>query len=190
METVFFAPEKEVILLKFADLSTYEIPGFAIRQLTPEDKPKMFAIRDAVMAVLPDPRWYFSMEEWEIDEWLAARSVVGYLDGDVLAGFGAITPEYERGDHSYARVLGEPAENTFDFHDVMVHPAYRGHRMHQQFLSLFTQSVRQLGGRAVYATVDPENSASWYNFEKEGYRCIVTQPAYDGRDRRYYKLTL
>ena len=46
------------------------------------------------------------------------------------------------------------------------------------------------GGKAIYGTVEPENSASWYNFEKEGYVCVVTQPAYDGRDRRYYKLTI
>ena len=72
----------------------------------------------------------------------------------------------------------------------MVHPAFRGNRMHQRFLSMFTQSVKELGGKAIYATVDPENSASWYNFEKEGYRCIITKPAYDGRDRRYYKLTV
>ena len=78
--------------MQFTDLTPYQLPGFTLRQLTPEDKPKLFAIRDAVMAALPDPRWYFSMEEWEIDEWLGQRSVVGYLDGDVLAGFAAITP--------------------------------------------------------------------------------------------------
>lgn len=176
--------------MKFADLTPHQIPGFTLRQLTPADKPLMFAIRDAVMAALPDPRWYFSMEEWEIDEWLSQRSVVGYLDGDTLAGFGAITPEKERGGHSYARVLGDDPANTFDFHDVMVHPGYRGHRMHQQFLSLFTRSAKELGGKAIYATVDPANSASWYNFEKEGYVCVVTQPAYDGRDRRYYRLMI
>ena len=176
--------------MQFCDLTPYQIPGFTLRQLEKSDKEKMIAIRDAVMAVLPDPRWYFSMDDWEIDEWLDERGVVGYLDGDVLAGFGAITPETLRKEHSYARVLGETPENTFDFHDVMVHPAYRGNRMHQQFLKIFTQSVKELDGKAIYATVDPDNSASWYNFEKEGYVCVVTQPAYDGRDRRYYKLTI
>lgn len=176
--------------MRFCDLTPYEIPGFTLRQLTPADKPKMFAIRDAVMEKLPDPRWYFSMEEWEIDQWLSEQSVVGYLDGDTLAGFGAITPEYQRLQQSYARKLGEEDKDTFDFHDVMVHPDYRGHRMHQHLLRIFTQSAKDLGGRAIYATVDPENSASWYNFEKEGYECLVTKPAYDGRDRRYYKLTI
>lgn len=176
--------------MRFSDLTPYRIPGFEMRRLTPADKPRLMAIRDAVMAVLPDPRWYFSMEDEEIDEWLAQEGVVGYLDGEVLAGFGAIASADQRGDHSYARVLGEPAQNTFDFHDVMVHPAYRGHRMHQQLLNLFTQSARELGGTAIYATVDPENSASWHNFEKAGYVCVVTQPAYDGRDRRYYRLML
>ncbi len=176
--------------MQFCDLTPYEIPGFTLRCLTPEDKPKMFAIRDAVMAALPDPRWYFSMEEWEIDQWLNEHSAVGYLDGDTLAGFGAITPEYQRPDQPYACKLGEERKDTFDFHDVMVHPAYRGRRMHQQLLKIFTQSVKELGGKAIYATVDPENSASWYNFEKEGYVCVITKPAYDGRDRRYYKLTI
>ena len=131
--------------MQFCDLTPYQIPGFTLRQLTPQDKPLMIAIRDAVMAVLPDPRWYFSMEEWEIDEWLAQRSVVGYLDGDTLAGFAAITPEYERGEHSYARVLGENAANTFDFHDVMVHPGYRGN----------TQARREKKNEAVSENFHP-----------------------------------
>ena len=176
--------------MKFASLDPYQIPGFEMRVLTMEDFCRMQAIREAVMAVLPDPRWYFSMTDEEITEWLSQQSVVGYLDGDTLCGFGAITPHFQRPGHAYAEVLGEPVENTYDFHDVMVHPDYRGHRMHQQFLKLFTQSVRDEGGKAIYCTVDPENSASWYNFEKEGYVCVVTQPAYDGRARRYYKKTL
>lgn len=176
--------------MQFADMTSHQIPGFTLRVLTLEDTQRMYAIREAVLSSLPDPRWYFSIEDEEIEEWLTNGSAVGYLDGETLAGFAAITPVEQRGDHSYARVLAEPAEHTFDFHDVMVHPAYRGHRMHQHFLSLFTASVKEQNGRAVYATVDPDNSASWYNFEKEGYRCVVTQPAYDGRDRRYYKLSL
>ena len=62
----------------------------------------------------------------------------------------------------------------------------------QQKLQERNMSIYRLAkeSHVPYATVDPDNSASWYNFEKEGYVCIVTQPAYDGRDRRYYKLTL
>lgn len=176
--------------MQFVSLENYQIPGFELRVLTMEDKRRMLDLRDAVMAALPDPRWYFSMEEQEVEEWLGQSSVAGYLDGDVLAGFAAITPWFQREGHAYAGVLGDPVENTYDFHDVMVHPAYRGNRMHQRLLKLGTASVRALGGRAMYCTVDPDNSASWYNFEKEGYRCVVTQPAYDGRERRYYKLEI
>ena len=72
--------------MKFADLTPYQIDGFTMRLLNPEDKPKMIAIRDAVMAVLPDPRWYFSMDDWEIDEWLGQNSVVGHVHQLVLQG--------------------------------------------------------------------------------------------------------
>lgn len=170
--------------------AVYHIPGFTLRALLPSDKARMLTLRDAVMAALPDPRWYFSMEEDEVEAWLAQAGVVGYLDGETLAGFAAVTPASLRGTHSYARVLGEPEADTFDFHDVMVHPAHRGHRMHQRFLAMIAETARALGGRAVYATVDPDNAPSWHNFEKAGYVCVVTQPAYDGRDRRYYRLTL
>lgn len=166
-------------------LDGYALDGYELRSLTPADKPAMQALREAVMAALPDPRWYFSMEDEEIDQWLAEAGVVGYFCGDALAGFGAVTPWHLR-DHAYADVLGEPSQDTYDFHDVMVHPDHRGHGMHQQFAKLFEESVRALDGAAIYATVDPENSASWHNFEKTGYECVVTQPAYDGRDRRYY----
>ena len=95
-----------------------------------------------------------------------------------------------RGDRGYARKLGEPEENTYDFHDVLVLSRYRGRGMHTRFLNLFEEMARSMGGRAIYATVDPGNSASWHNFEKAGYALVCTRPAYDGRMRRYYKRTL
>ena len=168
----------------------YQLPGLSLRILTESDKPQMMALQDEVLALLPDPRWYFPSEEWEFDSWLAGREAVAYMDGDRIAGYAVISPWTVRGEHAYARVLGHPAENTFDFHDVLVRPEYRGRGMHTLFLRLFTQTVRAEGGKAIYATVDPENTASWHNFEKAGYACLLTQPAYDGRIRRYYRLKL
>lgn len=168
----------------------YQVEGFSLRVLGAQHKQQMMHMQQEVLSALPDPRWYFPSEEWEFDSWLAGGEAVGYLQGDIIAGYAVITPWHIRGEHAYARVLGETAQDTFDFHDVMVRKAYRGRGMHTRFLQLFEQAVRDAGGRAVYATVDPGNSASWHNFEKAGYRCLLTQPAYDGRERRYYKLSL
>lgn len=168
----------------------YQILGLTLRLLTEADKPNMMAMQTEVLSVLPDPRWYFPSDEWEFDSWLDGREAVAYMDGDAIAGYAVITPWNIRGDHAYAKVLGHPVENTFDFHDVLVRPAYRGRGMHTLFLKMFTETVRAEGGKAIYATVDPENSASWHNFEKVGYECLLTQPAYDGRSRRYYRLSL
>ena len=73
---------------------------------------------------------------------------------------------------------------------MLVLPRYQGRGMHTRFLNLFEEMARAMGGRAIYATVDPGNSASWHNFEKAGYALVCTCPAYDGRMRRYYKRTL
>lgn len=168
----------------------YQIPGYTLRVLTPGDKAQMMAMQTEVLSQLPDPSWYFPSEEWEFDAWLMGGEAVGYFQQDTLAGYAVITAWHARGAHSYAAILGHSAENTYDFHDVMVRPEHRGHGMHTRFLALFADAVQAAGGKAVYCTVDPENSASWHNFEKAGYQCLLTQPAYDGRSRRYYKLTL
>ena len=157
-----------------AQLDAYHIRGLALCQLTPAHKGQMVALQERVMALLPDPTWYFPSEDWEFD----------------LCGYAVMTPQSVRGDHSYARVLGQQEENTFDFHDVMVSPDYRRRGLHANFLKLFTEMARAMGGKAIYATVDPQNGASWRNFEREGYRCVTTRPAYDGRLRRYYKKEL
>jgi len=170
--------------------AAFYMEGFSLQVLTPAHKQQMMRMQAEVLAALPDPRWYFPSEEWEFDSWLSGGEAVGYLQGDTIAGYAVITPWHIRGGHAYAQVLGDPIENTFDFHDVMVRPAYRGRGMHTNFLKLFEQTVRAAGGRAIYATVDPHNSASWHNFEKAGYQCLLTQPAYDGRERRYYKRSL
>lgn len=168
----------------------YDLPGFTLQKLTFEHKPQMMALHDKVLAALPNPKWYFPSAEWEFDAWLEGEEAWGYLDGDKIAGFAVFTHSSHRFGHSYAQVLGEPHETTFDFHDVLVLPEYRGRGMHTMFLRLFTDLARQAGATAIYATVDPENSASWHNFEKAGYEIVRVQSAYDGRDRRYYKLTL
>lgn len=168
----------------------YQIPGFTLRILTEADKAQMMAMQDEVLALLPNQSWYFPSEEWEFDSWLAGCEAVAYMDGDVIAGYAVITPWHVRGEHAYAGILGHAVENTYDFHDVMVRPQYRGKGMHTRFLKLFTDAVRADGGKAIYCTVDPENSASWHNFEKAGYEFLLTQPAYDGRSRRYYRLRL
>ena len=171
-------------------LAPYALPGLSLMVLTPVQKERMMALQSRVLSGLPHASWYYPSEEWEFDAWLSGGEAVGYLEGETLCGYAVITPAKGREGHSYARVLGQDAENTFDFHDVMVAPEYRRRGMHGRFLALFSHVARSLGGRAIYATVDPENGASWRNFEREGYRCVCTQPAYDGRLRRYYRKEL
>lgn len=171
-------------------INSYHIRGLTLRQLAARDKAEMMALHDSVIAGLPDPNWFFPSQEWEFDAWLEGNEAFGYFDKDTLAGFGVMTPQEARGDHSYARVLGEMPERTFDFHDVLVLPAYRGRGIHTMFLKLFEEIARAMDGEAIYSTVDPMNSASWHNFEKAGYQQIAEKPAYDGRMRRYYRLSL
>lgn len=169
---------------------SYDIPGFELKALTFAHKRQMMRLHDEVLAALPDPGWYFPSDEWEFDAWLEGGEAWGYFDGDVLAGYAVFTPWHRRLGRSYAQALGEAAENTFDFHDVLVLPRYRNRGMHTGFLKLFTNLAIAAGAHAIYATVDPENCASWRNFERAGYEIAAVQPAYDGRERRYYKLGL
>ncbi len=171
-------------------VDAYKLRGLALRQLTFADKAQMMRMQETVLSALPDPAWYFPSEEWEFDEWLNGREALGYFAGNELAGFAVASPASARGERSYAGKLGDPVEDTFDFHDVMVLPAYRGRGLHTMFLKLFEEMARALDGRAIYATVDPGNGASWRNFEKAGYACVAEKTAYDGRMRRYYRLTL
>lgn len=169
---------------------SFHIRGLRLRQLTRDDQARMMKMQRETLAALPDPAWFFPSEAWEFEEWLQNREAFGYFDGDALAGYAAMGAWDTRGERAYALKLGESAENTYDFHDVVVRPAYRGRGIHTAFLRLFEEMARAMGGRAVYATVDPGNAASWHNFEKAGYVCVCVKPAYDGRVRRYYKLTL
>ncbi|MEG0742339.1 MAG: GNAT family N-acetyltransferase [Clostridia bacterium] len=164
--------------------------GLVLRQMIPEDVEAMLALQARVLAALPDPSWYVPSDRQEFTEALEARDAFGYYDGGVLAGFAEITPASARGERGYALKLNEPTRDTFDFHDVMVGPDYRGRGIHTAFLSLFSEMVRGLDGRAIYATVDPGNAPSYRNFERAGYALVVIKPAYDGRLRRFYRLTL
>lgn len=166
------------------------LKDFLLVQLKPCHKAEMMVLQQQVLDALPNPRWYFPSEEHEFDEWLASGDAFGFFDGSTLCGYGVITPADARIGHAYAEVLGLESARTFDFHDMLVLPAYRGRGMHTRLLQLFAQRAAAADGTAIYATVDPENEASWHNFEKAGYACLCTQIAYDGRPRRYYRLSL
>lgn len=164
--------------------------GLTLRPLTMEDVPAMLLLQQQVLSALEDPSWYFPSEEWEFASAVLAGEAWGYFDGAALAGFAEMTPGEKRGEHSYARKLGMPVEHSFDFHDVMVAPAMRRRGVQTAFIALFTRLAKQAGGTAMYCTVDPGNGASWRNFERFGYRVVCTMPAYDGRMRRFYRLSL
>ena len=166
------------------------LKGFQLIQLQPIHKADMMLLQQQVLDALPNPRWYFPSEEYEFDQWLLDGDAYGFLKGNTLCGYGVITPAEARGSHSYAAVLNFESAHTFDFHDILVLPAYRGLGMHTELLGLFENMVRAVGGTAIYATIDPENEASWHNFEKAGYVCLCTKSAYDGRPRRYYQLKI
>lgn len=168
------------------DLSPYRVDGLTLRAMTAEDVDGMLRLQDAMLAALPDRRWYYPSERWEFELGVQNADTFGYLDGDALVGFAMITPAQLRKERGYAHKLGEKIEGTYDFHDVMVVPEYRRRGIHSAFLRLFEDMARAEGGRAIYSTVDPENGASCRNFERAGYRLLLTQPAYDGRTRRYY----
>ncbi len=167
-----------------------KIEGLTLRMLTTRDVPAMLTLQEQVMATLEDPAWYYPSEEWEFASAAVDGEAWGFFDGDTLAGFAEMTPGEKRGEHSYARKLGLPVEGSYDFHDVMVAPAMRRRGIQTAFLHLFTRLAKQGGGIAMYCTVDPGNGASWRNFERFGYRVVCTMPAYDGRMRRFYRLTL
>lgn len=151
---------------------------------------EMIRMQEEMLLLLPDKRWYFPSEEWEFDDWLRGGEALGCFDGDTLCGYAVITAAADRGEHSYARVLGLDPADTFDFHDVMVAPAYRRQGIHSEFLRRFAVQCREKGGKAVYATVDPDNRASRASFEKGGYVCLEIRDAYDGRPRCYYEQKL
>lgn len=164
--------------------------GLTHRQLTPADIPAMMQLQDEVLALLPDPSWYYPAEEWEFTMATEAGEAYGYFSGNQLVAYAEMSPGEKRGEHSYAVKLGKAPERTYDFHDVMVAPEMRRRGIHNAFLRRFEALARQNGAVAIYATVDPGNGPSYRNFERAGYVNERTMPAYDGRLRRFYRLDL
>lgn len=167
------------------------IPGLRLRLLAPEDKPAMVALLGTVLAALPNKRWYFDTEDEEFNSWLRNGEAYGFFCEDGLCAYGVLIPFRSRGDeHSYAVVLGDEKENTFDFTDVVVHPDWRRHGIHSALISLFTEMAEAQHGKAIYCTVDPLNVPSRASFEKGGFQAVTERMAYDGRPRVYYRKRL
>lgn len=169
---------------------TSALRGLTFYQLTQEDLGAMMALQQLVLSGLPNPSWYVActVQEHEIN--LSAGDVFACRAGKKLTGFAVLSKGDTREENAYAAKLGQPVENSFDVRDVMVHPDYRRRGIHSEFLRLFMETARSLGGEALYATIDPDNYPSVKSFEKAGFQHVKTQPAYDGRLRGYYRKEL
>ena len=161
-----------------------------MRPLKEGDLPAMMALQSAMLAALPDPRWYFPSTEEQFAVEVRAGHATGVFMDDALIAFGVASPGQQHRTESYALRVDEDPANTFDFQDVMVHPDHRRQGIHSAFLAKYRAEAESLGCRAVYATVDPDNVPSFRAFEKAGFRRLRIQPAYDGRIRAYYRLDL
>lgn len=159
-------------------------------RLRPEDIDGIMALQQRVVDSLPDPRWYYTSTAEEFLRDMAAGCMLGVRAEGRLIAMGSAIPA-ARGEHvRYAGDLGQPWLNTLSFSDVMVDPDFRRRGIHTTFLQRFLTYATDMGFTAIYATVDPDNIPSRRAFEKAGYQAIAQQPAYDGRPRVYYRLTL
>lgn len=166
--------------------NTFQVRGAKLRQLKGTDLVAALGLQEAIMAALPNLLWYVPSDAQDMEAVISRGEAFGFFARDRLVGYAAFSPWHVRGAGAYAGKLGLPVDNTYDVHDVMVHPDFRRRGMQRVFLCLFEETARAMGGVALYATVDPGNQASIGGFEKAGFAHIKTQPAYDGRLRGYY----
>ncbi|MDO4483570.1 MAG: GNAT family N-acetyltransferase [Clostridia bacterium] len=164
--------------------------SLTFRPLTTADLPAVMAMQTCIFAHLPNPRWYFGSTEDEFRHDIENHLSIGAFDGDTLAAFALASFGEQAPDISYAAKLGEDPAHTLDYRDVMVGPDYRRRGIQSFFLRHWDEVARQNGCTALYCTVDPENVPSYAAVEKAGYKRVCIKPAYDGRDRIYYKKTL
>lgn len=169
---------------------TNALRGLTLYKLTREDLEEVLELQQIVLSGLPDPSWYVTCTVQEHETNLSVGDVFACRAEKKLIGFAVLSKWDTRGENAYAAKLGQPAENSFDVRDVMVHPDYRRRGIHSAFLRLFMEIARAQGGEALYATIDPDNFPSVKSFEKAGFQHVKTQPAYDGRPRRYYRKEL
>ena len=166
------------------------LDGLTLRQLTEKDADQIMELQRDMLAALPKKTWYYPSPREMFAACCRRGESYGFFDGDVLAGFGTLTPWHVRGETCYAAKTGQPVENTYDFQDVMVRPAYRRRGIHSALLALFERMARERGGVALYCTIAPDNVPSVSSFTKAGYVCVVEKPAYEGMLRGYFKKTL
>lgn len=157
--------------------------------LTEKELPQMKALAERVMASLPNKRWYFYCDG-DPQQWLEEGKVIGCLEQEKLVGLAAYSLAENRMAHSYAAIVGDKPFGSIDFHDIMIDEEHRRRGIHTEFCHRIRQEALSLGKHGIYLTIDPENLPSRAAFEKNGYLCRLTQPAYDGRIRCYYCLKL
>ena len=166
------------------------LAGLKMQKMGMTELEELMGFQQMILDELEDKQWYVPSTLEEMREDLAQGDIFGCYDGKKLVAFAVLTPWHTREEIAYAGKVGETVEDTYDFHGMMVHPKYRRRGIHSAFLRLFAETVRAMGGKAIYATIAPENLPSVNAFEKGGYELVKTQLAYDGRPRGYYRQRL
>jgi len=156
--------------------------------LTEEDAQDMFALEQAVLADLPDPRWYYPSTAQEFAAQARAGHAWGIRMGGRLIALNIIMRCSEAHDGGYAAKLGRSDVNSMNFEDIMVDSSWRRQGIHSFFITRSIEQARAWGCPAIYATVDPDNLPSLRAFEKHGFRIVAQMDTYDGRPRCFLRL--
>ena len=150
---------------------------FTLRRLQPADLGDILALQREIVARVARPPVFEPSSADDFLESMRLDILRGLFDGRRLAALNLLIANRDS-PRNLCRLCGGDYRACFTFDTVQVHPDYHGWGMQRFFLHAAAELAG--AGRAVLATVSPDNPPSLRAFRACGFEPVCRLPLYGG----------
>ena len=161
---------------------------FHIREAVPADLPEVMALQQAIVDALPNKDICATYtEEESLDALETDYCYIAETDGGKVAGYSVLiantTPVVEKNYGHYFDYDEERLSKTASLDLTMVRPEYRGHGLQRLFNKIRIGQAIDLGAVEGLTSISPENPYSYRNFLIMNWEIIDQRKLYGGKER-------
>lgn len=145
------------------------------KEIEKKDEKQLRELIDIVIKGLPNPKYFISYEEWELEAMFdkTYAPLYGAYDGEKLVGMSQLYVKEEFLEE-YINILDLNGHKVCEIGGNLVLPEYRGQGIIYELMKLLVKLAKDMGFEYIISMAHPDNIASKKSLMKIGLEYVKT----------------